>query len=136
MAGKQNFKDVQITTAQCSPNLYKKLYGLNFRQRGQMQRKLRYRRKANVPMLIFYIMDQENKVAAWAMVYLDYDREPTLQTYTRKIYRRRGLGKQLINYALEHFNSIRVLPHNKPSETFFEQFNHKKIYSDMYYLMR
>lgn len=87
----------------CSKDLYKKLYSLNQRRRGEMRSMMVsvYAHNKHVA----YITDRDGNIAGWALIFENYETDSQqLRThlYTRQKYRRRGLGTKILQGALNY----------------------------------
>lgn len=119
------FKPIRtLRLSEVEPELYKQLYRLNFRSNGGMRNCLVGHRKAN-NAYVCYVLDQENNVAGWTLVYQTHNTIPAAHFYVRKKYRRKGLGTLLMQAALdtanEYYNSkLYYFPHDPQSTCFFK----------------
>lgn len=114
---------VIVPIEEVNSKLYKKLYQLNFRSVGTMRGALvRTRRQNN--SYVSYILDADNNVAAWTIIFVNHLGRATSYYYVRKKYRRHGLGTQLMKAAVDvannYFNNeIHYVPHDIVSVSFF-----------------
>jgi GNAT superfamily N-acetyltransferase len=78
---------------------------------------------------VHYILDEDERIAAWALSF-DYYGEPWCYFYVRKKYRRNHLGTRLLKRAAKHTwdlyeKHMCVGPHDKSSLGFFSRLKEK-----------
>jgi len=93
-------------------DLYKKLDSLNLRENGSMRDTLRTERKYSLDNEYVFIALDDDIVIGWALILENLFFEYALQIYTRKLYRRRGIGLKLIEQI------IKFLIANKKNQLF------------------
>jgi len=105
-----------------SPQLYRKLYSLNFRDNGTMQDELRFHRKEGQGV-VHYISDG-TKLIGWSLLFRDPD-GLYCRFYIRKSERRKGYGRQLllanIRYVQQRRTTFRVGIHADDNKEFFRK---------------
>lgn len=103
-----------------SPQLYKKLHSLNFRDGGSMQDELRFHRKEGRG-IVHYILDG-TKLIGWSLLFRDPNKL-RCQFYIRRHERRKGYGRQLllanIRYVRQQGTTFRVGIHENDNKEFF-----------------
>ena len=110
-----------------SPQLYKKLFSLNYRTGGIMQDTLRYERgdKLKKDAVVHYILDEE-KLIGWSLLFHNSNNGNKFycQFYIRKDERRKGYGRQLFiantKYVRRLNKSFSVTP-DKSNREFFKK---------------
>lgn len=104
------------------PQLYKKLYSLNFRNGGSLQDELRFHRKEGQGV-VHYILDGTNLIG-WSLLFRDPD-GLYCRFYIRRSKRRRGYGRQLllanIRYVRQQKTTFRVGIHKDDNKEFFRK---------------
>jgi GNAT superfamily N-acetyltransferase len=108
------------------PDTYNKCYNLNFRGEGFMREQLVSSRRfpKDYPAKVYYIMDGE-VLAAWALV---NEKPKMVNFYTRKSYRRKGLGSRLSRQISKDYpiKDYAVTYHDDKSREFFDNTNYRK----------
>jgi GNAT superfamily N-acetyltransferase len=110
-----------------SSQLYRKLYFLNFRNDGSMQRELTLFRKKGQGV-VHYILDG-TKLIGWSLLFRDsVFRKPDglrCRFYTRRHERRKGYGRQLllanVRYVKQQRTTFRVGIHEDDNKEFFRK---------------
>ena len=105
-----------------SPQLYKKLYSLNFRDDGSMQEELSSCRKGGQGV-VHYILDG-TKLIGWSLLFYNPNKL-ICRFYIRRHERRKGYGRQLllanIRYARQRRTTFRVGIHKDDNKEFFRK---------------
>lgn len=114
-------KIVKQSLRQVSPQLYKKLYSLNFRREGTMQDTLRDKRH-NKKEMVHYILDG-TKLIGWSLLF-ENDAGMQCHFYVRKSERRKGYGRRLFHanmrYTKRLGKTFKVLT-DKSNRKFFKE---------------
>lgn len=124
---------------ECDKKLLNQFKRLNFGEDGMMRDLLEYSR-IFIDSYVFYIMDYNSGVAAWALCCRTPENinKFVLNIYVKKKYRRKGLGKRIIRYVDRYSpklikSIIEVLPHDFPSDEFFSgALNESKVFRSPY----
>lgn len=95
----------------------KKCYSLTYRNKGQMSNKLTISRKHTDLSAKCYMLEENKKLLAWAIVF----NKEEVHLYVRKSERRKGLGTRLINCIEKDYNpkTLSVEKHDSVSDKFF-----------------
>ena len=89
----------------CDSSLYTQFRDLNMRENGLMRGRLSSnRRHKNDDTYVNYILDKDNRVIAWSLIFSNAY-SPVAYFYTRKKYRNMGLGTKLIKTAAKTCNN-------------------------------
>lgn len=114
----------RVSVNDCSRELYRKLYSLNYRERGEMRDELKYTKRHDLNGIIHYI-EQDGEIVCWSLSFRCPQCHNKMAThiYTRKAYRNKGLGSKVLNavkdYAAQNNETIVVHPYNIKSYLFF-----------------
>lgn len=116
----------EIKVAECSPELYKKLYSINLRRRGMMRKTLVKLRAARDCFAYIHYIESENQILAWSLSFPDvFIQRHKSYFYTRRNKRKQGLGAKLFKTVEKCFkkNNLRfkVYPHDHKSAKFFDK---------------
>lgn len=112
----------KLKVHQLPEDLYKKLYALNFRNEGQMQRNLYCARIEQFKAYAYILLDDdESTVISWALVNFPGIGEKEINIYTRANKRRKGYGKMVANAIKKDFGRNLIhYPHDAASDGFYE----------------
>lgn len=112
-----SMKVIRQQLRQVSPQLYKQLHSLNFRDSGTMQGSLEAHRKKKMGM-VHYILDG-TKLVGWSLLFYDiYSHTRTYMNpntpkeywchfYVRKSERRKGYGAQLFSANMKYSKRLK-----------------------------
>lgn len=119
---------IRLDVTELSPELFKKLYSLNMRDRGVMRNILIEHRLTKGATC--YII---GNVDGWALVHLEEYRvdgqirhRRTANFYVRQSLRRQGLGRILVEAVKEKHPRIKVHDYSERSKEFFRRTLWKK----------
>ena len=105
-----------------TPDEYKKCSSLTLRESGEMQTNLSWYFREDERDSFVYLIKDEAKLLAWALVFPKYAKEVGAFFYVRKTYRRKGLGRALYKTVEKDFkNKFEIYPHDEVSENFFDK---------------
>ena len=118
----------------CEKDLYDQFYSLNLRDAGRMRADLVVH-KNDKRAYVTYILDVDNKIAAWALMTPGSYRyrKPECNFYTKQEYRKMGLGTKLVKSVgklnKQKFNTktFEYCPYNDRAISFFRSCHHKGI---------
>lgn len=111
----------------CEKDLYDQFYSLNLRDNGNMRYEL-VSYKDDKRAYVAYILDSDNKIAAWALMtpFGSGYRRPDCNFYTKQQYRKMGLGTKLMKsvskLSKKKFNTktFEYCEYDERSESFFD----------------
>ncbi len=75
------------------------------------------------------LMTRRGEIVSWALVFPPRYNQRVIYFYTRRQYRRQGLGAYLVSYANRRYPTNRVAPHDRPSAHFFKALNCRPLRS-------
>ena len=104
-----------------TPAEYRKLYGMNMRDNGCMQRELRYcRRNGTGKVVIHY--DQNYKIDGWSLLFKPQGvRRHTAYFYVPVKNRRKGIGDKLMHRVVKLEKKPYTEPWNRAGAEFFKK---------------
>ena len=101
-------------------DLYAKLYRLNFRSDGEMQRNLKSARDGYGKAYAYVLLDDNETVVSWALVNFPGSSEREVNFYTRANKRRKGYGTVLAEAIKKDYGrKLLHFPHDKASDNFY-----------------
>lgn len=119
------YKVKKVKPEKMNSSLYKKCVSLSYRKNGLMSLYLSNARfKKTLENCDCYIIQQKEKLLAWAIVYRN-----EVHYYTRKTYRRKGLAKKLASRIHKDYNPSNLISgtYDKKSEKFYNNYKYKRI---------
>lgn len=110
--------------------LYKTLYGLNFRENGEMQKRLGSIRNCGESNSYVVVAFWNNLVVGWAGMFFNgySDNSSDAHYYVRKIFRGNGIATELNKQLLRHKKKIKnvyVYTHDNITVDFFAKIKKK-----------
>jgi len=115
--------------SQIPPDIYKKLYSLNFRNGGQLRSQLIYARsRDNDQSHIVYMMEND-MLLGWGLAYPNGHSKYYYQCYVRKSYRRQGIGSRLFNKVIKKskLDKLIIFDNDSTSKQFYKPFIENRI---------
>ena len=119
------YKVKKVKPEKMSKELYKKCVSLCYRKNGLMSLYLSNAKfKKTNENSDCYVIQNENKLLAWAIVYRN-----EVHYYTRKTHRRKGLAKKLADQIHKDYSEKELISgiYDKKSEKFYANFKYKRI---------
>jgi GNAT superfamily N-acetyltransferase len=132
MRAKTVVKPVRELTSQ----EYKKCYSLNLRYDGYMQEELMFaRRGERNNAFAVMIIDEDERLIAWSLVYEKVEGKMVAHYYTRRACRRQGFGDRLMKQVQRIAPNPTVVPgEDIMSQRFFSKHQDNLTFDNVYSL--
>jgi hypothetical protein len=123
-----------------TPEEYKACYSLNLRNGGLMRGALVSCREnwsesgfpwADKPTYAAMNFNRDGTLAGWVLIFPDEYDNLAAYFYVRRNQRRKGVGSKLAKHVSKKFGQVRVYPHDKRSNGFFNHVHKQKLNVDI-----